>query len=138
MAVWQAMRHRIGRRGAFLLFLTELDIFYACLLAWPTPATVGNATNRWFVTLLPLDAWAAIWAAVGAVCLVFAFSRYDRPAFGAAILIKALWTGLSLLGVWFADVPISTPAIFLSLAGAVWVISGWREPGLDREDADHE
>lgn len=134
---WTDVKHRVGRRGAWLLFLTELDLFYACLLAWPTPATSGTATPRWFATMLPLDAWAAMWAAVGLICLVYAFTRYDRPAYMAAILIKVIWTGLAVLGVWFADVPASTPAIFLSLAGAVWLISGWREPGLDAEDADH-
>lgn len=134
---WRVVRHHVGRRGAFLLFLAEVDLFYAYALAFPTRTSAANATNQWFATMLPLDAWACLWFAVGLICLFYAFQRHDRLGYIAAIFIKVVWTGLSLIGMWFADVAVSGPAIWLSLAGAVWVISGWRESGLDAEDAEH-
>lgn len=134
---YRAVRHRVGYRGAALLFFAELDLVYAWVLAFPTPEVRTSATNQYFATLLPLHAWAMLWAVVGALCLYHAFVRYDRLGFIAAVLLKVIWGGFALLGNWFADVPASSPAIWISLAGLVWVLSGWREPGLSTEDAEH-
>lgn len=136
MAVWlRSVRHRVGRRGAALLFFAELDLVYGLVLAFPSGASASSATNRYFATVGPLDVWAVLWIFVGLVCLWCAFQRYDRYGYNAAILLYVLWGGLALLGVWFFDVPPTAPAIWLSLAGLVWVLSGWREPHQDADDA---
>lgn len=129
----RAARHRVGRRGASLLFFAELDLIYGYALAFP-PTSGLSVTNRFFASLLPLDFWAGLWTATGLVCLVCAFRRYDRPAFMAAIALKVLWGGFALIGVWFADVPVASGAVWISLAGLVWILSGWREAGQDADD----
>lgn len=123
----RAARH-IGRRGAALLFLAEVDVFYAASLLWPSPAAARTPTNRYFATIMPLDAWAGLWALVGVICIVYAFRHHDRVGFVAAMGIKILWSLFALLGMVTAGVPVSTPAIWISFAGFVWLISGWRDP----------
>jgi hypothetical protein len=119
---------RIGLRGSVLLFFGELDLVYAYVLAFPSERTASTPIYQYFGSLAPLPAWGLLWATVGLICIYHAFHRYDRFGFVAAIAIKVLWGLLSLLGVWFADVSISSVAIWLSLAGLVWRLSGVTEP----------
>jgi len=122
-----AARH-VGRRGAALLFLAEVDVFYAASLAWPSAATARTPTNRYYDTILPLDVWAGLWLIVGVVCMIHAFRHHDRVGFIAAIGIKTMWAFFAIIGVITAGVPVSTPAIWISFAGFVWLVSGWRDP----------
>lgn len=131
---YHAARHRIGRRGAALLFFAELDLIYGYSLAFPPRGIPPTATTRYFATLLPMDVWAAMWIVTGLACLVCAFLRHDRFAYAAAIAVKVMWGGLALMGFWFADLPPTAGAIWVSLAGLVWILSGWRETGQDAED----
>ncbi len=126
-AALRAARH-VGRRGASLLFLAEVDIFYAASLMWPSPASQQTPTNLFFASLLPLDLWAAMWAAVGLTCIAYAFRHHDRVAFTAAIGVKTLWAGFAVIGVFAGGVPVSTPAIWISFGGFVWLVSDWRDP----------
>ena len=126
-AALRAARH-VGRRGAALLFLAEVDLFYAASLLWPSPAAARTPSNLFFASLLPLDVWAAMWAIVGVVCIVYAFRHHDRVAFVAAIGVKTLWAGLAIIGVFAGGVPVSTPAIWISFGGFVWLVSDWRDP----------
>jgi hypothetical protein len=132
--VLRAARHKVGRRGAALLFFAELDLIYGFFLAFPSPDAARSPTNLYFASLASLDLWAIPWVFVGLMCLFFAFQRYDRMAYASAIAIKVLWGGLAIIGIGFADVPVSAGAIWISLAGLVWVLSGWREVGQDAED----
>lgn len=127
LSAWARVRHRIGRRGAALLFFAGLDLIYGYALAFPTPGQ-DSPTNRYFTAIMPPVALGSIWATVGVICLYHAFQRHDRFGFNAAIMLKMMWGGLALLGVWSAHVPIASPAIWLSLAGLVGILAGWREP----------
>jgi hypothetical protein len=72
---------RVGRRGAFLLFLALLDFVYAYGLPFPGAAANTSATYRFLAAVAPLDAWALLWAGVGLVCFVFAFHKKDAPGY---------------------------------------------------------
>lgn len=124
----RGLEQRIGFRGSVLLFFAELDFVYGYVLAFPAPETAASPTYRYFSSLLPLRAWALLWVGVGVICFYHALHRYDRFGFVAAIALKILWGSLALIGVWYADVSISTVAIWLSLAGMIWRISAWPEP----------
>jgi hypothetical protein len=137
-AVGRRVAHRVGLRGGALLFFAELDLLYGYGLAFPSPLSAASGTNRYFASLLPLRAWSVLWFGVALICLYHAFHRYDRPAFIAAIGIKMLWGTFSLIGVIYADVPIGSMAIWLSLAGLVWILSKVREPWLDIEDVEQQ
>ncbi len=120
---------RVGRRGAFLLFLGVLDAFYAFSLFKPAPEVVQSAAVRWVGSMAPLWAWGALWAVVGALCVVYAFKRQDRIGFAAAVLLKVLWGTIYLLGWIFAGLArgyLST-AIWLALALLTYVVSTWPE-----------
>ncbi len=126
----QRMLHRIGRRGACLLFLALLDLVFAYALAkLSSTETAASPTYRFAQTLLPLDVWAALWGGVGVTCLAQAFQRVDRVAFGAASLIKVLWCLMQALGWLLGEIPRGYlgAAIWLAFAGFVQVIAGWRE-----------
>lgn len=122
----RTLAQRIGRRGCALLFFALLDIVYAAsLLSAPT-----SGSYRFLASMLPLAAWASLWAAVGALCLVQAFMRTDRAAFAAASLIKVMWGVVQLLGWILADLDRGyvSAIVWLALAGFVHVIAGWAEP----------
>ncbi|MFI6883355.1 hypothetical protein [Streptosporangium canum] len=125
-----ALIHRIGRRGASLLFLALLDVVYALSLLGAPPETRASPGIAFLMLLLPLPVWAAVWGAVGALCLVQAFLRTDRMAFAAASLLKVAWGTVYLLGWALGDVPRGyvTATIWLGFAAWVAIISGWREP----------
>ncbi|MEU8199302.1 hypothetical protein AB0C10_36510 [Microbispora amethystogenes] len=124
----RAFLHRIGRRGASLLFLALLDVVYAFSLA-TSPPPAGGSPSAFLARLLPLPAWGAVWAAVGVLCAVQAFMRTDRWAFAAASLIKVLWGAVYLLGSLLGQVPRGwvAAAVWLGFAAWVAIISGWRE-----------
>lgn len=123
---------RIGRRGAALLFFALLDSVWCYgLLTLPRPPTEVYA---WMAQILPLWGWAACWAAVGAICLVFAPLRYDTPAFVAAISIKIAWGLLSLFG-WLSGVVergYVSAVIWLAFAAFVFLVAGGIPPPLRR------
>ena len=122
----QAAR-RVGRRGAFLLFLAALDIAYGYSL-WVTTA----AQRRSLDLLLPWQVWGLIWLATGAVCAIGAVLRTgaDRFAFGLAAALKAAW-GAVFVRVWLYDhLPRGwvSVIIWLAFAAVVLLVSSWPEP----------
>lgn len=124
--------HRVGRRGAALLFFTLLDLIYCWgLLDIPRPLTPLYA---WMNHVLPLDAWAFCWGAVGLVCLFFAFRLYDTPAFMAAVGLKVAWGLLALFG-WLAgaiDRGYISAVVWLGFAAFVFLIAGGIPPAAPR------
>ena len=123
------LTHRIGRRGASLLFLALLDLVYAVSLL-ALPAETRNTPGFVFlVQLLPLGVWGAIWAGVGVLCLAQAFMRVDRSAFAAASSLKVAWGVVYLAGWAIGAIPRGyvSAAVWLAFAGFIQVIAGWRE-----------
>jgi hypothetical protein len=121
---------RVGRRGAFLLFLAILDWIYAYALAFPTPVAIKSPTYTFLATTFSLPVWASVWAIVGTICFVFAFRERDAPGYAAAMFLKILWAVTFLLGWIFADVErgyLST-AIWGAFAAVLALISTWPEP----------
>lgn len=132
----------IGRRGTTLLFLATLDIIYAASLAKPPAEAARSATIIYITHVAPLGVWAALWGAVGLVCLAGAFTRRDRWAFTAAIGLKVLWGTVFLAG-WAInglDRGWVSAVIWLAFALLVYVIAGWPEQpetvpvGQDEQD----
>lgn len=122
---------RLGRRGLSLVFFGVLDLIYAYSLLYPDSATRAGPFLTWVDAVAPLDAWAALWAGVGVVCLAYAVRRRDRVGFACAIFLKILW-GSVCIGGWLiggAERGYVSAAIWLCAAGFVWVISGWPEAG---------
>lgn len=126
----RSLPRRLGRRGAGLLFFALVDLVFAFALWHLTPADAAvSPTYRFARTLLPLGVWAALWGGAGVACLVQAFQRVDRIAFGAASLIKVVWCLMQALGWLLGEIPRGYlgAVIWLAFAGFVQVIAGWRE-----------
>ncbi|MEV4096981.1 hypothetical protein [Streptosporangium saharense] len=125
------LRCRLGQRGAFLLIIAMVDVVYAVGLAYIPPETRATPAYTFLEALLPLPAWAILWAAVGAVCLVQAWTRHDRVAYTVATGLKIGWAILHL-GAWLAGaVPRGyvSAAIWLLAAGAVMIVATVRKGG---------
>lgn len=128
-----ALTRRIGRRGAALLFFALLDLVYAfALLTAPRPPT---AFYVWMGQIMPLPAWAACWAAVGVICLVYAFMLRDTPAFMMAVSLKVAWGLLALFGWVHGIVPLGylSAVIWLAFAAFVHLIAGGIPPAQRSE-----
>lgn len=123
------LRERVGRRGVSLLFFALLDLVYAASLAAPPAEARASPFLRVAAGLMPLPAWAVLWAVVGLVCLVSAFRVRDRVGFGGAIALKVLWGTVYVVAA-FQHVPRAYlgAAIWLCLAAWVAIISTWPEP----------
>ena len=121
-----ALRHRVGRRGACLLFFALLDAIYAASLT----SAPASDTYQFLDSLMPLTWWAGVWACVGGMCVIQAFQHTDRVAFAAASALKVVWGLAQLIGWAFGDIPRGYVAatIWLALAAFVQVIAGWQEP----------
>lgn len=124
-------RPHVGKRGRVLLFFGCVDVIYALSLALPEPDLAAGSMFTWLVRLAPLWLWAAVWGAVGALCLFFAFRRRDYPGYAAATLLKVFW-GVVCLGGWVVgDVQrgFASAAIWLGLAYLMFrVLAPWPEP----------
>lgn len=126
---WWWARH-VGRRGEFLLFLVILDVLYGLSLLSPMASARQTPTVRFLAAVMPLPWWAVLWLAVGAVCLVGAFTVADRFAFAAATGLKVLWGSMFLLG-WLAGVIERgwvSAVIWLIFAAWVMRLASWPEP----------
>lgn len=97
------LRHRLSQRGACLLILATVDIVFAIGLAYAPLDTQASPTYQFYAALAPLPVWASVWAAVGALCLVQAWTPRDRVAYMAATALKIFWALLHL-GAWVAGV----------------------------------
>ena len=129
----RAARHmgrRVGHRGSALLFFAILDLIYGFSLLAPSREARRSASLRLAADIAPLWAWAALWTAVGLICLWFAFRRRDSVAFAFAIGIKVLW-GLTSLGGWLfvgLDRGYVSATVWLAMAAFVGIIASWPEP----------
>jgi hypothetical protein len=119
--------HMIGRRGAFLAFLTVLDVCYGVALLTTMVRALKYVHPDLF---LPLSAWGWIWIGVG--CFVFTGLLADRDIiqFTAAALLKGVWAVLyaDLWLVQHQDSAWISAVVWLSFSLTVLVIAGWPEP----------
>lgn len=121
--------HRVGHRGASLLFFAQLDLIYGALLMCARPAP-GSVLAYLAAHWPPLPVWGAAWLTVGVVCAVFAFRRQDTPAFVAAMAIKFgwasahFWTWAETGNVW----ALAGTIIWITAIGWVANAATWAEP----------
>lgn len=116
-------RYRVGRRGAFLLFLAVLDVLFGYSLI------VAPEAFRAVSLFLPYPVWGWIWIGVGAVCAVSSVLVRDRAAFTLAAAIKASWAAV-MTEVWLnAGVPLGWRSVvfWAVFAVTVLIISSWPE-----------
>lgn len=121
--------HRVGHRGAALLFFALLDGVYAFSLLQPPAGGQLNASLAFMQNIAPFPVWGALWASAGVVCLASTFLVNDRWGFAAAMLIKVLWGVLYVYGALVGvDRAYLGAVVWLCLAGWVGVIASWPEP----------
>lgn len=127
---------RIGRRGAFLLFLSMVELTYAVSLLFPTDDSRQTVTFRYIVEVLPPWVWAVLWGGSGIVCLVFAFRKWDAPGYMAAMFLMTFWALIFLLGWMFAGVERGylSAAIWGAFGAVTWLIGGWPEPAREADE----
>lgn len=124
------LRARVGHRGAVLLFFALLDFAYAGSIAKPPAEAARSATVAFIAHVLPLPAWATLWAVAGLVLLVGAFRRHDSLAYATAAGIKTLWGGLFLFGWLLAGLDRGWVAaiVWLAMAVMLLIVATWPEP----------
>lgn len=127
---WTRLARRVGRRGTALLFFALLDLVFGASLIVPSASASRSPSLLYVAHIAPLPVWGLLWSGVGLVCLVQAFMTRDRVAFAAAMGIKTLW-GVTQLAGWLMvglERGYAGAAIWLSMAGWLYVISTWPEP----------
>lgn len=111
------LRCRLSQRGALLLIVGVVDLVYAFGLRSAPQETRVSATYAFYAALLPLWAWSALWACVGALCLTQAWTPRDRVAYTAAAGLLMLWAGLHV-AAWIAGV---LPRGYV--LGVIWLLA---------------
>jgi hypothetical protein len=129
-AVWRVFRRavlQVGRRGAFLAFLSALDILFGySLFSVPRAAFAGVST------FLPVHAWAWAWVGVGCFCATGIPLHRDRVQFAAAAALKVSW-GALYIALWIQHIPSAwiSIVIWLGFAVIVVLVAGWPEAAPD-------
>ncbi|UVF61147.1 membrane protein [Arthrobacter phage Aoka] len=131
------IRPRInGRRGAFQLVFGLVYLIVG-MGYFMTPGT--TLRDRYFSWLgpVPLDAFAALWVAAGAIAIVSAFLPRPRDAAGFMALVFApgIWFGLFVIAaaVTGSAAAIVQAALYAVFSVAPLIVSGMQGP----EDRDH-
>jgi hypothetical protein len=138
-AVRWIQRHA-GRRGAFLAFLTVLDLAFGYSV-FELPRAALLQIN----ILLPLHVWGWLWIGTGIICASGIFIQADRVQYTLAALLKTAW-GLLYAYLWWQGVPNSwaSVVVWLSFAMTVVLIASWPEsakittPELPRIPGAHD
>lgn len=127
------LTRRLGRRGAFLLFLAALDAVVGYSERAPLPwGLTTRQVYQSFIDVMPINGWVAAAWTVGALCAVGAVWHPARnAAFSAAELLKVSWGAVYLCG-WLNDDPgmirgYLSAVIWFGFAFVVLLVSGWRE-----------
>lgn len=125
--------YRLGRRGAFLLFLALLDSLYGYSIV------TEAAQLRPLDMIIPVPVWGWVWIVTGCLLPLGAFVRRDRLFFGWSTFVFAAWAG-TWVSVWVHEPQI--PRVWINIvvwgafAALVVIVSTWPEvktlkPGKD-------
>lgn len=123
------VRHRIGHRGATLLFFAGVEYVYAYSLVMPAPERARSSLIVYLDSVAPLWIWAGLWLTTGMIATVTAFADNDRVGFAACIGLKFLWAVTLVFGA-FRGVQSAylSAAIWLGSAFLLFNANTWSEP----------
>lgn len=124
----RALLHRIGRRGAILLYLSFVAALQALVMLQPVDDHT-SPLHLFANEIVPLAAWAGLWAASAVVAGVNAFRLHDRYGFAAMGAMSILWGLVSLGGYLTGAVHwgYRPAAIWLGVAGMTFIVATWPE-----------
>lgn len=126
---WRRLRHKVGHRGATLLFFAFVDFCYASSLWAPTAERQRSSLVAYLISVAPLRLWAMLWLIAGLVATVTAFRTEDRLGFTTCIALKTIWAVTlifaALKGVDGAYVSV---AIWVGAALFLFNAAAWPEP----------
>lgn len=121
MSVLCRVWRRLGPRGAVLLCLAWIDVFYGTGLLCAEGPTRTQPTYAFPAEVAPLPVWGVMWLVAAVVLIVNAFRAADAAGYSTAISVKVLW-GAMMLGGWIAgDIPRGYVGMSIWLAMAVVV-----------------
>ncbi|MCG5214533.1 hypothetical protein [Streptosporangium sp. KLBMP 9127] len=123
------LAHRIGRRGASLLFVALVSTVVALSLMSPPREVLATAGYLVLDAILPLRVWAAIWLLTAVLCVGQAFVRSDRIAFACASAMMVAWSLIYIVGAFTGVNPRGWVLGGVWLAFGAWLtlISTWAE-----------
>lgn len=130
-AAARRLTRRLGRRGAILTLKGTIAVLYGYGQLVQPPSDLRGLCL--LLKAMPLERWAVLWIAAGAVALVCAWlpPRRDWPGFVAVWGITAPWSMAYLVAWW----PLNEyergwiPALIFGAFGAVCLVAiGWDEP----------
>lgn len=126
----------VGRRGAYLLITSLLYLGHGAAFLLAPATRTGRSSLSVAASIAPLKVWAVCWLVAGVIAAWSAFRhgpRQDRWGFFALIVMATTWATFYFAaafvgaGTGFAGGFIGA-MLYLSLAGAILVVSGWPEP----------
>jgi hypothetical protein len=125
------LRHRVGHRGACLLFFAMVDLVYGAILLVDRPnpgTTLSHIAANW----PPMPVWGVAWIGVGLLCLIQAFMKDDRAGMVGAMAIKFSWGAAHFWAVADGvDRALAGAVIWTMAIGLVAVVAHWQEPPYD-------
>lgn len=122
-AVLDFLRYRVGHRGAFLLFLTLLDLLYGF-------AMVTNQVSDVPITFLSWHEWGMLWMAAGVFIFTGVASKVDKAQYTVAIILKTAWAAALIVDSWDNHIVGGwvDAAVWGMVVAVVFLISSWPEP----------
>lgn len=119
----RSVRNRVGRRGAFLAFLSIINFVYGAFLLDPP----GRAIPEPY-PFMPEKAWGIWWLVTGFSCVTGMFLRRDRVSYGMAALMMTAW-GLRYAYLWYLGVPFAwvSMVIWLCFSLTILIVASWPE-----------
>lgn len=126
---YKRLRHRVGHRGATLLFFAFVYYVYAYSLFNPAPERRNGSLVVYLVSVAPLWIWGTLWLATAIIATISAFRTDDRLGFSACIALKAVWAMTLFFGA-FRGVQGAylSVAIWVGAALLLFNANSWAEP----------
>lgn len=133
------MRRRLrravrSRRSLVLLVFgilyTLVGISYLGQAAEITRSPAATLSYRAHLALLPLDMWAWLFVGAGTAGIAAGLSMHHVPGYTALMVISSWW-GLEFVGSWIVtgyDRAVLGALVWVALAAALGIISGWPDP----------
>lgn len=133
--LWRRVRHRVGHRGATLLFFAFVDYVYAWSLYRPAPERARSSLVLYLNSVAPPWVWASLWLATAVAATIFAFRAQDRLGFTMCIALKTLWSVTLAFGAARGvEGALPSVAVWVGTAAFLFNAAAWPEPpdGPDR------